>query len=263
MGGFIMELGHVATNSMVGMAIAALIAFVVPIGLLIWNRKKNRATISSFFIGCGVFVVAALVLEQIFHFIVLTLTGDTITGNIWLYGLYGGLAAAVFEETGRFLAMKFFLKNQFEEKNAFMYGIGHGGIEAMMLVGFSNISNIMTSAMVNSGAMEASLAMLDEATATTTVENISALWELPSYQFYLGGVERLFAIALQIAFSILMYQAVKQQKKSLIATAFAVHFLVDFVTVVTANYLNLGLVEVLVGLMTVGVVFVAWKTRKN
>lgn len=258
-----MELGHVATSSIVGMVVAALIAFVVPIGLLIWNRKKNHATISSFFIGCGVFVVAALVLEQIFHYIVLSLTGDIITGNIWLYGLYGGMAAAVFEETGRFLAMKFFLKKQFEEKNALMYGIGHGGVEAILLVGFSNISNILTSVMINTGAMEASLAILDETTAEATIESISALWELPAYQFYLGGVERLFAIVLQISFSILMYQAVKQQKKSLIAAAFAAHFLVDFVTVVAANYLNLGLVEVLVGIMAAIVAFTAWKTRKN
>lgn len=258
-----MELGHVATSSMVGMALTAVIAFVVPIGLLIWNRKKNHATISSFFIGCGVFIVAALVLEQIFHYIVLSLTGDTITGNIWLYGLYGGMAAAVFEETGRLLAMKFFLKKQFEEKNALMYGIGHGGVEAILLVGFTYISNLLTSVMINTGAMEASLAVLDKATATTTVESISALWELPAYQFYLGGVERLFAIVLQISFSILMYQAVKQQKKSLIATAFAAHFLVDFVTVVAANDLNLGLVEVLVGIMAAIVAFTAWKTRKN
>lgn len=66
---------------------------------------------AGIFIGCGIFVGFAMILEQICHAIVLTVTGDVIRDNIWLYAIYGGLAAALFEECGRWIAMKFCLKN--------------------------------------------------------------------------------------------------------------------------------------------------------
>ena len=45
----------------------------------------------AFFIGCGIFVGFAMILEQICHAIVLTVTGDVIRDNIWLYAIYVGL----------------------------------------------------------------------------------------------------------------------------------------------------------------------------
>ena len=54
-----------------------------------------------------------MVLERIFHFLVLQSgAGTVIQGNIWLYALYGGLAAGIFEETGRFLAFRFVLRGR-------------------------------------------------------------------------------------------------------------------------------------------------------
>ena len=43
------------------------------------------------------------------------------------------VAAGVFEETGRLLAMKFCMKKDLDKKNAIMYGIGHGGIRFLRL----------------------------------------------------------------------------------------------------------------------------------
>ncbi len=37
--------------------------------------------------------------------------------------------------------------------NAFMYGAGHGGVEAMLLCGVTSISNIASAVMINSGTM--------------------------------------------------------------------------------------------------------------
>ena len=44
-------------------------------------------------------------------------------------------------------------------------------------------------------------------------QQLKALWELPAYQFYLGGVERISAIVLQICLSVLVYKAVKTENK--------------------------------------------------
>ena len=56
------------------------------------------------------FIISALVLEKLLHAAVFKAFGTALNANIWLYTLYGGLAAAVFEETGRLLAMKYAMK---------------------------------------------------------------------------------------------------------------------------------------------------------
>ena len=69
-----------------------------------------------------------------------------IRGNIWLYALYGGLMAGLFEETGRYLAFSFALKKyRAKNVNALMYGAGHGGFEAIVIVGLTMINNIVWS----------------------------------------------------------------------------------------------------------------------
>lgn len=57
---------------------------------------EDESRISSFFIGAATFIVFALILEQILHIVVIKATGTALTGNIWLYALYGGLAAGIF-----------------------------------------------------------------------------------------------------------------------------------------------------------------------
>ena len=259
-----MEIGTVSTASMVGMGFALVVGIILPIVLMIVVWKKTGARVSTFFIGCAVFIVFALVLESFMHAAVLGLTGTVIKDNIWLYALYGGLAAALFEEVGRLVAMKFFMKDRLDMPNALMYGVGHGGIEAILILGVTSISNLMASVMINSGTLASALEVLDEATASASLEQLSLLWTSPAHSFYLGGVERIFAITLQIVISVLVYQTVKTGKKFFWFAAFVMHFLVDAVTVVAANFLPLAAVEVLVAVMTAAAVWIAVRlTRKE
>ena len=251
----VMEWGTVSTASLIGMVISLIISLGLPIALLILTCKKLKAKMTSFIIGCAVFVVFALVLESLLHSVVLTATGTLLTGNIILYGLYGGLAAALFEETGRLIAMKFFMKESLNKQNSVMYGIGHGGIEAILLVGLTYISNLMTALMINSGAMQASMELVDANLQQTTFQQLKVLWELPSWQFYIAGIERLIAITLQISLSVLVYKAVSAKSRKFWFLAFGIHFAVDFLTVViTGLGAPIWIVEVL---LFAAVVFVA------
>ena len=84
----------------------------------------------------------AFILESGAHRIVLSLpAGSVIKGSIWLYALYGGFMAGLFEETGRYLAFSFALKKyRAKNVNALMYGAGHGGFEAVVVVGLTMIN---------------------------------------------------------------------------------------------------------------------------
>lgn len=227
--------GTVSGASITGMVVSLLLSVGLPIFLCIFIYKKTKAWVPAFFIGCGIFVGFAMILEQICHTVVLTVTGSVIRDNIWLYGIYGGLAAALFEETGRLIAMKFCLKKHLTRENALMYGAGHGGIEAFLILGMSSMSNLLTAAMINGGLMEKTMTVLEPAQQEVSYNQLSVLWTTPAYQFYLAPVERISAIALQIALSILVFSAVKTGKKLHLAAAFGIHFAVDFLTVVCAS----------------------------
>lgn len=263
MGTTVMEWGTISGASMMGMVVSLIISVVLPVVLLILVYKKAKANILPFFIGCGVFVVFALILEQIMHTVVLGVTGTLLTGNVILYGLYGGLAAALFEETGRWVAMKFLMKKNLNRQNAIMYGVGHGGIEAMLLVGLTYVSNLLTSVMINTGLLQVSMATLDESLQVTTFEQLKVLWELPSWQFYMAGVERMSAIALQIALSVLVYKSVKAGSKKYWLIAFSLHFAVDFLTVVIMGYgAPVWLLELLLVVMVVLIGLYVYKQYK-
>lgn len=257
-----MEMETVSVASMIGMGVSMLLSMGIPVGLLIYGKVKKDAKFSSFFIGAGTFFVFAMVLEQILHMVVLGGFPD-IQNNIWLYGLYGAAAAAVFEETGRFVAMKFLMKKNLDFKNGFMYGVGHGGIEAILIGGMSGISNLMTSVMINSGTLQKSLEVLDDATKEATLQQISALWTSDSYLFYISGIERAFAIFLQIGLSVLVYLAVKKGKWGCLALAYVLHFAVDFVAVVSAKYINVIFVEVIIMVFAIAVLLLARALAKK
>ena len=250
----VMEIGHVGAGTFAGIIFSLCISIALPVVLLIVVHKKTKARMAMAVIGAATFFLFAMVLEQILHAVVLGVGGERITGNIWIYGLYGGLAAGLFEEVGRFVAMRFAMKKQLSLPNALMYGVGHGGIEAILIVGLASVSNLVTSIMINAGTLEASLGALDQATKEATLTQLSALWTTPSYQFFLSGIERIVAVTLHIALSVLVFQAVKLGKKRYWFLAFAIHVGVDFVTVVAANYLNLVLVEVMLAVLVAGVV---------
>lgn len=256
---------HVPSASIWGMVVSLIVSVGLPIVLLIVIRKKTKARISSFFIGSATFVVFALILEQILHMVVLKNTGTLLTGNIWLYALYGGLAAGIFEETGRYLAMKFCMRKNLNKQNAIMYGAGHGGIEAILIVGLSSISNIITAAMINNGQLLTALSVsgVDEATYQSTISQLSALWTTPSWQFYVTGLERISAIIFHIAASYLVYLAVRNKKISWYLLAVLAHFLMDAITVVTANYLPILAVELVLLAFCGGFGYMVWRKYRT
>jgi len=231
-----MEFGVVSTASIVGMIITMIVAIGLPIYLLVMCIKKAKAKFSSILIGAATFFVMALVLEQLLHLVVLRGENNPIMDNKWLYALYGALAAATFEEVGRFFAMKLFIKKENKTlQNAIAYGVGHGGIEAILLVGLSGFSNILTSVMINSGSMAATMETVPGDLKEQVFTQISALWTLPAYTFYLAGFERVVAIILQIMLSIIIFQAVKHHKAIYFLIAFFAHFQVDFGAVMLAG----------------------------
>lgn len=240
-----MEWGTVSTASMAGMVFSLLVSTGLPVALVFLIRRKYKAQIQALFVGAGTFLFFAMILEQLLHSVVFSVAGVALTSSTFLYALYGGAAAALFEETGRYLAMRFFMKNNLNRENALMYGVGHGGVESIMLMSMVSINNLATAALINSGGITEAMAQLDTATAQLTFEQLRGLWQTPSYLFYMGGLERVSALALQIGLSLLVFRAVKNGQKGCLGLAYGLHFLIDFLTVIVADFLPTLAVELI------------------
>lgn len=251
----------VSAVSIIGMVVSMGIAVGLPVVAFLFWQRRSGAKWYSVLIGAGTFILFAMILEQLLHTIVLRTVGTAITDHIWLYALYGGLAAGVFEETGRFVAMKLCMKKILNKENAIMYGIGHGGIEAILILGLSMLSNILTSIMINSGQLVTVLGTLDETARAAMLSQLSALWMTAPVLFFMGGIERISAFFLQIALSYLVYLAVKGKKPGFFLLAIGIHFLVDGGAVLLSQALPVLVVEALlivfVGLLW-GVIMKLW-----
>ena len=252
----VMTFMTIPAASIAGMVFSLVVSFALPIGLFVYAKKKLGAKTAPFFIGCGVFFVMVLMLEAAIHRIVFQLAGEALTGSVILYAVYGGLMAALFEETGRYIAMRFLVK-PLDFTNAFMYGAGHGGVEAMLLCGVASINNIASAVMINSGTMSAQLATLDAEKAADTAAALSALWTTPSLTFFAGGVERLLAGVLHVSLSILVFQSIRKKSRKGLLNAYLFHFVIDSLSVLLSAVASVWVVELVTALVTGGAVLMA------
>ena len=285
-----MELNTISGLAIAGVICSVVLSMGVPIALFIAGRVKLKARISSFFIGAGTYLLFAMLLEQQLHVLVIQFCGLNAQSRPWLYYVYAALAAAVFEETGRLIAMKFWMKKWLDFPNALMYGIGHGGVEAILIGGLSGISNLVSMLMINSGAMQNTLAALPAESANQTVSQLSALWTTPAPLFFVSGIERISAIILHIGLSLLIYRTVKAGKCGAAESgkcraaesskcrtaesgkcraaaftavlAYGIHFIVDFFAVAGSAILPIYVIEIGVFVMAVGTLVMALKMER-
>ena len=236
--------------SVLCMGIASLFGIAIPLVLFLVLRKKYKADIMPFFIGVFVFALFALVLEGGINLLIFTSPlGTTIKSNLWLYAAVAGLMAGIFEETGRFVAFKTVLRKKLgNDRNALMYGAGHGGFEVIYILYIGMVSNIVISLMLNAGYYDTlSAGITDEATLAALNASLETLSTTAPAMFMVGVVERIAAVAAHLSFSVLVWFAVKKAKEKkfwLYPLAVLLHAALNFVAVVLAGYkLNVWLIE--------------------
>ena len=244
-----------------------LLGIAIPLFLCWWAVKKHNANVATILIGAGVFVVFALVLESLVHQIVLKgPRGAAIQGNVLYYALYGGLMAGLFEETGRFLAMKFLLKKEpTAPKAGVSYGLGHGGVEMMLLFGLSMISTFAMAVMINAGQTETLLSQVPAEAKDQLVAQLDQIKDASAGSFLLGLWERFSALILQVSLSILVWAAARKGGKWLwlFPVAILLHALVDGIAVILSKSAGMVTVELVILAMAIAVAGLAWLVARK
>ena len=257
---------QVSNLSLAVLGLNTFLGLALPVGLLLVLRKKLNCSIMPFFAGCVTFLLAVMVLESMLHTLVLTGPfGETIWQTPWLYALYGGLAAGIFEETGRFAAMKLLKKKQPQRQTALMYGAGHGGIEVLLVMGITMMQNLYYALLINAGQTDQILAAVPQEQAELLRSGLESLASTSPFLFLLSPVERVIALVLHMGLSVLVWQAATQKGKLwMLPAAIGLHALVDALAVLLQQYgVPVLAIEGAMVLMDVAVVFLARRVYRE
>lgn len=210
----------VSTLSILAMIVTFCISVFFPIGLAIYFRRKKGIAIKAVLVGALMFFLFQGILRIPALTYIQTQTtwySSYVTEHTILTVIMIAASAGLFETVGRYIGLRFLLKGKLSRMNGIAYGIGHGGIEAILLVGISYVGNIVYSILINTGRVNGVF--------------YSQLISTSPSLFLVSGLERVFAILFHIAAALLVTYGIMNHKKGYIFLCFLFHTIFDAVAV--------------------------------
>lgn len=239
----------VSNNSILLMITNMILSLLIPLGAIIFFRKREKISMKPVFIGMLIFFVFSQILEKMLHFIVI---GNNLISSAMLFSIYGAFAAGIFEEVGRFVAFKTVLKKNREWKDGIAYGLGHGGIEFILIGALGAIQSLIYLFMINNGTFDT---LLTSNLQDSQLEQVNQLKDqlinLNAGSIGIGIAERIMSFGIQIALTMVVFYGIKYRKNIFLLIAVLLHALVDFpaalyqTKIITNVYLVEGFIAVL------------------
>lgn len=255
----------IGTSTFVYMGIIIAVGIIMPLAVAIWWVKTRNDKFSTVLVGAATWFLFAMVLETIPKAVLFnpaTSIGKTVLGNTFLYVIFGTLLAGVFEEVGRYVAFKTVLKKRTNRETGISHGIGHGGFEAMFIMVSLGVQNLIYCFMINGGTFgvlvnQEGLSEADLATLNAIPEQL-ATWSL-GYTVILI-VERVYSMLLHAGSSVIVFNAVKQKRISLLFLAIILHMIFDTpAALYQKGVLNIYVTEVIGAVMAIVFFIIIYK----
>lgn len=203
------------------------IFFMLALPVALWLMARRRPGVTWGLIGAG---ALTFILSQIVHLPLNWALGLIQGGQgvaLWpvpLMALVVGLSAGLCEEGARYLVLRFWRREARSWDQGGAFGAGHGGVESIMtgLLVLSTFVQMLALRGTDLSALGLSGEMLEQAQA-----QMEAFWATPWYLPLLGGLERTFALTVQIALSLLVVRALTRNNLGWLGVAILAHTLVD------------------------------------
>lgn len=210
------------------MIAAGLLNLALPVAVAFWARR--RLDLRWAWIGFG--ALGFLISQPLVHIPLVAVAKRFWLGDsVFALMVFASITAGLCEETARWVL----LRRAFREhtfRSGFGYGVGHGGLEALLIGGFG---------MLLGAVQVVALAKLDPGTLPLSPDKLEAVQQAKAQlaQIVQGGWyvplasvwERVWALALQIAFSLCVLRAVVSGKPRWWVSAVLLHGAVDLVSV--------------------------------
>ena len=190
--------------SIVSIIVTLFVSFILPLAFLVGYAlgHKKQGIWSAWLLGAlGFFVPQILIrlpiltgLSQLSGFAAFAQTHPA------LYGFGLAFTAGLFELAGRYAVARC-LKN-LTCRRALAAGLGHGGIEAILITGLAYLSNVVFLVMLQTGSFDAALTQTGDASQLLAARDalVNTHWAL----FLLAGYERLLAMTCHVAMSMMV-----------------------------------------------------------
>lgn len=162
----------------------------VPFAALLYAYSTRR--LLPFLLGVSAFVVSQIIIRLPLLELLAAKSSSYLLWSVKYpiaFVLFLSFTAGIFEELARWIAMTYWMKQR-DGLSGVVFGLGHGGIEAFLLVGLP---------------------------VMTTLANIH----------WLSGAERLIAIVIHIGLSLIVLDSVKRQRFAYCVLAICLHGMIN------------------------------------
>lgn len=213
--------------------ITLLVSLVLPMIVLIGFAVKNkkRGIVSAWLLGAAGFFVTQILIRMPILSVLQSQSWfmDFARNNLFFYSFGLAFTAGLFELAGRFAVAKL-MEKKLTWKRSLAAGLGHGGIEAMLLIGMTYVNNLIYIALINSGYFDtliAQTAALGVGVSQLELIRTQLVGTSPAL-FLLAGFERLLAMTGHAAMSVLVCYGVAHKKVGIcVLLCLGIHTLMD------------------------------------
>lgn len=198
---------------------------VVVLVLLLWVLGRRRVGFAWSSLGWGALAfplsqVARLALTIPLNLLLSTVLppAAAVTATTVVMLATSGL----FEESTRWIVMRYWAKRVRTWDEGIGFGLGHGGIEALLLLGIAAVNNFFLA--INPDMLKAQVEAAGDPEALNALnEQLTALNELSLTFVAMSWYERLLAISLHVALSVLIMRGVRERRWQLWLIAVIAH----------------------------------------
>jgi len=239
---------------------ALLVTMVLPIAAGFWLKKRLGVSWRVMMYGAlGYFLVQALI-TLIFSGFVTLVENGTLIMSVRVYALaqliLSIFLSALLGVLVRWLGMKYLKEELDTLETTYGLGLGYGGIESLILVGFPLLTTFIT--MLSNIHIDPATTALDP----EVVAQLEQLWQIQPYIPLAGAVERVSLFIMHITVTILILQVFKRKKPIWLAAAVGDELLVNGIIIVfTEVGLGYGWLSLISILLAAGNIYLLYKLK--
>jgi uncharacterized membrane protein YhfC len=207
---------------MLTLALVVELFFVIsfPLALGAWLHRRFRVSWLLFAAGAVTFGLSQAVHLPLNEG-VFALIGEPGALPAWTTALILGLTAGLCEETARYAAYRWVLRDVRRWCEALMFGTGHGGIEAIIFVGLVVGVTLLNMTALQGADLEAW--GLSAGQAAQLQRQLDVYWGQAWTTPLLAAAERLFSITFHVGMAVLVLQAVTRRRPGYWLLAIGLH----------------------------------------
>lgn len=241
-----------------------IISFGLPLGVLAYLLiRYGRPVVRPVLAGVLVFLIMQMAIRVPLVMFILPSTPAfwAIMAYPLSYGIFLGFTAGLAEEGGRWLGYRTILLKREDWLTGFSYGVGHAGVESIMLVGMMSVSDLLYALHINRDTLNPLRTGLEQ----RLLHRIEGyLTNLDPSVVMLEGIERISVFLIQIALSLMVLYGVKTKNAIWLALAILAHMAVDAPIVILPKIMSFGpyKIQIFLGVWALlSLVYIIWSRR--